>query len=407
MSHVLDERIEYAIEQLWLNPIEGDGNKAKAMLEEAANEGNGDACFFLGRCYLGECFVHPRFGFEEDFDKGMEYFNKSISLGSAIGMFGTRRLSGFQPIGDTYIHPPYNSNREIWDAVKDLAEKGQVFCQYMLGNAYYYGDCIEMMEIPDEEVNNALIQAFQNKAIELFQKSIDNGLTMAISNLIDIITSGDYGIPVDQKRADQLKKRGAELNEAYYECEYAKMLHDDNLEEAVQYYERSIAHGCPNAYFPLGKLYAKGDKIPQDTKKAITYFEKGIESQTHWRGCMNQLGELYFHGRNDLAPDYEKAFSLFSKVIDENDWCSDMLGHCYLKGLGTEVDYEAARKHFLVYPKEELSAIGLGEIYCFGLGVKQNIAEGMNYLNKFPDHPRVAEIKSHFKRTLFGWKQIK
>ena len=40
MSHVLDERIEYAIEQLWLNPIEGDGNKAKAMLEEAANEGD-------------------------------------------------------------------------------------------------------------------------------------------------------------------------------------------------------------------------------------------------------------------------------------------------------------------------------------------------------------------------------
>ena len=77
-------------------------------------------------------------------------------------------------------------------------------------NQILLGDCIEMMEIPDEEVNNALIQAFQNKAIELFQKSIDNGLTMAISNLIDIITSGDYGIPVDQKRADQLKKRGAE-----------------------------------------------------------------------------------------------------------------------------------------------------------------------------------------------------
>lgn len=64
-----------------------------------------------------------------------------------------------------------------------------------------------------------------------------------------------------------------------------------------------------------------------------------------------------------------------------------MLGTCYLKGWGTSIDYEAARNEFLVYPAEELSAIGLGEIYCFGLGVKQNIRTGMEYLDKFPNNP--------------------
>lgn len=406
MSHILDERVEYAIEQLQLNPIQGDGQKAKAMLEEAANEDNGDACFFLGRCYLGECFVHPRFGFEENYDKGHEYFNKSIALGSAIGMFGTRRLSDFKPIGGSYIHAPYSSNKEVWDAVKDLAEKGQVFCQYMLGNAYYYGDCIEMLEVPREKVNSALILAYQTKAIELFQKSIDNGLTMAIPNLLDIITSGDYGVPKDEKRANKLIKQGADLCHPYCECEYAQTLEAKNLSEAVRYYESSIEHGGTYAYYYLGKLYAPGGKLPQDTRKAISYFEKGIETETNWCGCMNQLGKLYFYGAEDLAPDYEKAFALFSEVREENDWCSDMMGHCYLKGLGTQVDYVAAREEFSIYSHKELSAIGLGEIYCYGLGVKQDIGQGMNYLSLFSSNPRVKEIKSHFKRTLFGWKQL-
>ena len=84
-----------------------------------------------------------------------------------------------------------------------------------------------------------------------------------------------------------------------------------------------------------------------------------------------------------------------------------MLGHCYLKGLGTEVNYQAAFEQFSVNDRKELCALGLGEMYCFGLGVKQNIFKGMDYLSLYPKHPRVAEIKSHFKRTLFGWKQIK
>lgn len=99
MSQQLDKRVEYAIDQLWVNPWNGDGKKAKDMLDEAAKEGNGDAYFFLGCCYLGECYVNPRFGFEENIDLGMEYFNKSIELGSAIGMFGAQRLGGFEPRG--------------------------------------------------------------------------------------------------------------------------------------------------------------------------------------------------------------------------------------------------------------------------------------------------------------------
>ena len=72
----------------------------------------------------------------------------------------------------------------------------------------------------------------------------------------------------------------------------------------------------------------------------------------------------------------DRVFKLLSEIYNENDWARICL--------------EPA----------------IGEIYCYGLGVPQDIAKGMKYFDKFPDHPRVIENKKHFKKTLFGWKMV-
>lgn len=118
------------------------------------------------------------------------------------------------------------------------------------------------------------------------------------------------------------------------------------------------------------------------------------------------MGYLYFRGGDDIVPDYIKAVQYFEKAIGESKWCSDMLGTCYLNGLGTTQDYSKARELFLHYPNKELSALGLGKIYCYGLGVKQEIKKGMEYLKTIPNNQEAKEVKTHFKRSLFGWKQI-
>lgn len=93
---MFDSRVEEAIQQLWVDPWNGDGEHAKKLLEEAAEEGNGDAYYFLGRCYLGNEFIFPKFGFKEDYERGIAYFNKSIELGSAVGIFGAGTLGSYK-----------------------------------------------------------------------------------------------------------------------------------------------------------------------------------------------------------------------------------------------------------------------------------------------------------------------
>lgn len=106
MSEIFDNRVEYAIQNIWVNPRSGNGKQAFQGLQEAAQENNGDACYFLARCYSGPCYVDPGHGFESDDDKAEEWYNKSIELGSAVGMMGAMRVGASNPAAvPSYMSP--------------------------------------------------------------------------------------------------------------------------------------------------------------------------------------------------------------------------------------------------------------------------------------------------------------
>lgn len=405
MGHYFDERVTFAVNALWVHVVSKEnGLAAKKKLEEAVADGDADACFFLGRCYLGPQFVNPLFGFEEDEARGKEYFQMSLERGSAIGMFATRRLAGFKPRTGSFVNPPYTSVKEIWDAVEDLANHGDLFCKYMLANAYYYGDVVELLKIPLS--SQADVRSLMEKAIELYEECIQGGMGIAIGNLIQIITSGDYGIPVQKERANQLRQIGADLKIGRYELQVAEACEKTDPAKAEEYFARAAEHGEVQGYYKLGRLYTFEGTKPRDLSLAKHYFEQALKLNPQAIGAMNRLGEIYFYGGEGVAPDYAKAAAYFMQTITSVDWCSDMLGTCYLKGWGVEKNYVKAKELFSIYPGECLSAIGLGEIYAYGLGVPVDVKKAMTYWDKFPQHPRVLENKSKFKKTLFGWKQI-
>lgn len=86
MAHSFDPRVAYAIDNLWLHIHSGRAAEAKKKLEEAAAGRDGDACYFLGRCYAGRGFISPEHGLPEDNALAEKYFNLSIEYGSAVGI---------------------------------------------------------------------------------------------------------------------------------------------------------------------------------------------------------------------------------------------------------------------------------------------------------------------------------
>lgn len=406
-----DERVVKAVEILWITQNKEQGNDAKELLKEAAREGNKEANYFLARCYAGPSYINKAFGFEEDDKMAHQYLEKSLELGSPIGMMGARRFGEFRPYKGTFIYPPYNSNREVWDAVIEISKEETnaitMFCKYMLGNAYYYGDVVELSEYPKEELDEKAVVAFMLEAVKYYEECLREGGGFVSGNLIQIFESGDY-LPKDPARVLKYKEMAANLNVGKYMVDVGDAYLDTDVDKAEKYYEKAAEHGFALGYSRRMRLYSFGGKRERNLKLAVELAQKGLELEPEHPGLHNYLGEIYFYGGDGIDVDYFRAVEHFEKAYTRNNWCADLLGMCNLRGWGMDVNYERARSLFLEKPSLRLSLLGLGEIYCFGLGVNQDIAKGMEYVDKKSTEPAAVDIKSYFKKSLLGkWKQIK
>lgn len=369
MRAFFDERVEFAIKHIWIDTHSGKREEALAKLRDAANMGDGDAFYFLGRCYLGKSFADPVLGLPDDRKFAFECFDKSLELESAVGMFATMHIESYAPSGGTFIHPPYKSKREIWDKVYSMAMDGEIFCRFLVANAFYYRDVADFLDITPESLGKDdaylhRIHEWAAAAVELYEDCIKKGLGIAIPNLIDILSSGKNGIPVMKKRADNYKKIGADMGIGACERMIGNDLRDDGrFGEALEMYERAVSHGDSYACYCLGKLFTFRGALGVDLKKAAYYLEKGIADYPDDKGFCNLLGEICFRGGQGLACDFPKAFSLLDNAYKNGStWGSDMLGICYLKGLGTPVDLDMAKRMFDINPKKRYAVWGLEEM---------------------------------------------
>lgn len=411
MGRFYDDKIEFAIQNIWGYPSKGKEQEALQYLKEEASKGDADACYFLGRCYLGESFVPGKLKFKEDSRLAREYFNRSIEGGSAIGMFAARRLGGFEPRLGSYIHTPYHSDKEVWDAVYRMAEEGEPFAQHVVATAYYYLDVTDFFDVDywslSEEKRNELGHECYTEAIRWYKASIANGIGMGIGNLYTILSAGKYDIPVDEKTLQELKAMGMECNDGFIELVMAGELEGDAPDEALKMYQKALSHGEERAYYYMGRMYTYGGAMPLDFVEAWDLFDKGIKSESMVAECHEQLGKIFYYGGDGMAVNYKRAVKHFSASCGECEWSAVMLGTCYLKGQGVKCDYTRARKLFETYPDNIMSAIGLGEIYAYGLDAIVDIPKAMKYWDLYPEDEDIIENHKNFQKTVSGWKQIK
>lgn len=358
MAALFDERVEKAIQLIWFDTHSGRREEALAMLRDAANMGDGDAYYFLGRCYLGRSYVDPAVEMPEDKKFAYECFDMSLAFESAVGIFGTLHLEG-------YPHPSCADKKKIWDNISQKADDGQLFCKFLIANEYYYGTAGDFLDISPESVGTKryerLLYEWIAAAVRLYEECVAGGLGIAIPNLVDILRNGKNGAPVQRQKAENYIQTGADMRIGAYERMVGNKYRDSNRPaKAVEMYERALSHKDIYAYYCLGKLYTFNGALPLDLKKALSYLEKGYSLLPDDTGFCNLLGEIYFRGGQGIARDYEQAFLLLSKAyFNGSTWGADLLGTCYLNGLGCEPNPGLAQKLFEQDRKKSLSAGGL------------------------------------------------
>lgn len=90
------------------------------------------------------------------------------------------------------------------------------------------------------------------------------------------------------------------------------------------------------AQFKLGELYAKGQGVVQDYKKAVYWYQR----DANHGGISTQyiLGTIY-----QKEKDYKKAFEWYEKAANHDyEMAQFKLGELYAKGQGVAQDYKKA-----------------------------------------------------------------
>ncbi len=106
--------------------------------------------------------------------------------------------------------------------------------------------------------------------------------------------------------------------------------------------------GDAQAQYTLGKMYAKGEGVPQDQKESVKWYTKAAE-QGHLE-AQGFLGSMYRYGGMDgikVPKDYKEAVKWYTKAAEQGDKVAQYtLGTIYDSGENVPLDYKEAVKWY-------------------------------------------------------------
>ena len=117
------------------------------------------------------------------------------------------------------------------------------------------------------------------------------------------------------------------------------------------------------------------------------------------------MGRLYFNGWG-TAVDYAQAVQWLERDKESEGIKYDLLGICYLLGRGCQQN-PARGKAFLEKSRDSpYKSYGLGMMYAEGIGVREDIEKGVEYLKEAGNYGPAIEALKHYKKSLFGvWRR--
>ena len=206
------------------------------------------------------------------------------------------------------------------------------------------------------------------------------------------------------------------LGDLYAGGEYV----DVDNRKAVHYYRQAAALGGEGEYESLGDIFHHGGITEPDYALALSLYEKGAEAGSF--GCQRKLNmmheerERFYIEATRLersAPD--EAFILFKKSVEAGYLPAHArIGWYYERGIGTRVDRKAAFNHYkAAYEAGDKRAIeSLGRCYARGIGTAFNFdkaSELLSVAREMGSHSADRELfriyenkKRHMIRSLYS-----
>lgn len=186
------------------------------------------------------------------------------------------------------------------------------------------------------------------QAVEWYRKSAEQGNVVAQNNLGNMYRDGK-GVSQDDKEAVEWYRKSAEQNYSDGQLNLGWMYErgrgvDQSDIEAVEWYRKSAEQGNAMAQNNLGFMYQYGRGISQDYEKAVEWYRKAVKQGNI--NAQGNLGYMYHHGTG-VAMDYVKAFELYRCAAEQgSNWSQAQLAYMYQYGYGVTANSEIAKKWY-------------------------------------------------------------
>ena len=212
MGKFFSDVVEQALRDIYYDMASGHGQESFRRLEEASEAGDGDASALLARCLCGYQYTWSGHGFPEDDHRAVKLMHQSVDQGSAIGVLLSLRSGELAPWREKKM--PFSSLQEAFDIVLAKAEGGDAFCQYTIGNVYFWWDFLRIEgknkeSFPNEEAFRSYMKNSIAKCEGWFLKAYEGGMYHAGNNLNNYYHKGDEDlIPPMPWKSQGLWKKG-------------------------------------------------------------------------------------------------------------------------------------------------------------------------------------------------------
>ena len=393
---MISDIVKAAIAAVWMSYDPETMRRGRDILEEAAAEGDADAMCFFGRTFLGPQYVWSGAGFPENDDKGLEYLRMSALKGSAAGVLCCMRTGIYND--EIEKEMPFGSVAEVFAAVRDEADAGEPFCQYLFANIFFWGDYL--LVFPSAQETFKKIEDYYTFAYPFaaayFERSFLSGLSAGFGNYRTIYRSGCFEIP--EERYEFFLKKLALAGSPECCAEYGQYIEDhyegaEKEKEAYAFYKMAYEKGEKDAPFLLGTCYARGYGIEYDLDKAFELYKEAaelgdVDGRFH-------VGNFYFEGRGNVTQNYREALKWLRKAYGPSaNWKAGAeMGLIYFNGLDVPRDPAIGFRYLhalettghvddLWEPLHAMVLCALGRAYAFGDGTKQDVAKGKEYLDR-------------------------